>query len=59
MSTIGFVVINAEDHNIIKANGKIMFKQAALEESSLSDPRTELGIRISTTVRIKYRKYYI
>ena len=35
-----------------------IIKTAGLEESSFTDPRTGLVIRISTTVRIKYRKYY-
>ena len=33
-------------------------KKAGLEESTLVDPRTNLPIRISTTVRMKYRTYY-
>jgi adenine-specific DNA methylase len=33
-------------------------KTAGMEESSLNDPRTSLQIRISTTVRMKYRKYF-
>ena len=33
-------------------------KTAGMEESSLNDPRTSLPIRISTTVRMKYRKYF-
>jgi len=35
-----------------------MIKNAGIEESSLDDPRTNLKINISTTTRIKYRKYY-
>ena len=34
-----------------------MIKKAGLEDSSLRDPQTGLKIRISTTARIKYRKY--
>ena len=34
-----------------------MIKKAGLEESSLTDPQTGLKIRVSTTARIKYRKY--
>ena len=33
-------------------------KTAGLEESGLTDPRTGLPIRVSTTARIKYRKYF-
>lgn len=29
-----------------------------MEQATLSDPRTGLPIRISTTARIKYRKYF-
>ena len=35
-----------------------MIKNAGIEESSLTDPRTNLKINISTTTRMKYRKYY-
>jgi len=35
-----------------------MIKKAGLESSGSSDPRTKLPVRISTTVRIKYRKYF-
>lgn len=35
-----------------------IYKTAGMESSSLNDPRTSLPIRISTTVRIKYRKYF-
>tara|TARA_B100001029_G_scaffold172373_1_gene170080 strand:+ start:343 stop:753 length:411 start_codon:yes stop_codon:yes gene_type:complete len=33
-------------------------KTAGMEESTLTDPRTNLKIRVSTTARIKYRKYF-
>lgn len=33
-------------------------KKAGMEQSTLSDPRTNLPIRVSTTARIKYRKYF-
>ena len=35
-----------------------MLKKAVLEQSTLIDPRTNLDIKVSTTARIKYRKYY-
>ena len=35
-----------------------IIKTAGMEESTLTDPRTGLPIRISTTVRMKYRKYF-
>jgi hypothetical protein len=35
-----------------------IYKIAGIEDSSLTDPRTSLPIRISTTARIKYRKYF-
>ena len=35
-----------------------MIKKAGMEQATLSDPRTGLPIRISTTARIKYRKYF-
>tara|TARA_B100001027_G_C16120372_1_gene264617 strand:+ start:246 stop:659 length:414 start_codon:yes stop_codon:yes gene_type:complete len=38
--------------------GDIMIKKAGMEQATLSDPRTGLPIRISTTARIKYRKYF-
>ena len=37
---------------------KDIHKKAEIEESSLTDPRTSLPIRVSTTARIKYRKYF-
>ena len=36
----------------------MFIKQSGLEQSSLQDPRTNLPIRISTTTRVKYRRYY-
>lgn len=33
-------------------------KNAGMEQSTMTDPRTNLPIRISTTVRKKYRKYF-
>ena len=33
-------------------------KKAGLEESGVTDNRTQLPIRVSTTVRLKYRKYF-
>jgi len=36
----------------------VMYKKAEIEDSGLTDPRTNLPIRISTTTRIKYRKYF-
>jgi len=33
-------------------------KNAGMEQATLSDPRTGLPIRVSTTARIKYRKYF-
>ena len=36
----------------------VMHKKAGMEESNLTDPRTNLPIRVSTTVRLKYRKYF-
>jgi len=33
-------------------------KTAGMEEAGLTDPRTGLPIRVSTTVRLKYRKYF-
>jgi len=36
----------------------MIYKNSGLEESSMSDPRTELPIHVSTTVRKKYREYY-
>ena len=33
-------------------------KKAGAEPSVLTDPRTNLPIRVTTTVRIKYRKYF-
>ena len=33
-------------------------KRAGLEESGVIDGRTQLPIRVSTTVRLKYRKYF-
>jgi adenine-specific DNA methylase len=42
--------------------GRIMnkefLKEAGIEEATLSDPRTGLPIRVSTTTRMKYRKYF-
>jgi len=35
-----------------------MYKKAGFEDAGLTDPRTNLPIRISTTTRIKYRKYF-
>ena len=35
-----------------------MIKEAGLEKSTLTDPRTGLQIRVSTTARMKYRKYF-
>ena len=35
-----------------------IIKIAGMEESGLTDPRTGLPIRVSTTVRLKYRKYF-
>lgn len=35
-----------------------IIKTAGMEESTLTDPRTGLTIRVSTTVRMKYRKYF-
>ncbi len=35
-----------------------IIKSAGMEEATLSDPRTGLPIRVSTTARIKYRKYF-
>lgn len=37
---------------------KKIIKRAGMEQSTLSDPRTNLPIRVSTTARIKYRKYF-
>lgn len=34
-----------------------MIKKAGLEESSVTDPQTGLKVRVSTTARIKYRKF--
>jgi adenine-specific DNA methylase len=36
----------------------MIHKKAGLEEANLTDPRTNLPIRVSTTVRLKYRKYF-
>ena len=33
-------------------------KKAGMEQSTLSDPRTNLPIRVSTTVRKNYRRYF-
>ena len=33
-------------------------KKAGMEESGLTDPRTNLPIRVSTTVRKNYRRYF-
>jgi len=33
-------------------------KNAGMEQATLTDPRTGLPIRVSTTARIKYRKYF-
>lgn len=33
-------------------------KQAGLEDSGVTDSRTQLPIRVSTTARIKYREYF-
>ena len=33
-------------------------KKAGMEESGMTDPRTNLPIRVSTTARIKYREYF-
>lgn len=35
-----------------------ILKKAGMEESALTDPRTGLKISVSTTVRLKYRKYF-
>lgn len=35
-----------------------MIKEAGIEKSTLTDPRTGLQIRVSTTARLKYRKYF-
>ena len=35
-----------------------IIKKAGMEQSTLTDPRTNLPIRMSTTARIKYRKYF-
>jgi hypothetical protein len=35
-----------------------IIKNAGMEEATLTDPRTGLPIRVSTTARIKYRKYF-
>ena len=34
-----------------------MIKKAGLEESSVRDPQTGLKVRVSTTARMKYRKF--
>jgi hypothetical protein len=34
-----------------------MIKKAGLEESSVTDPQTGLKVRVSTTARMKYRKF--
>lgn len=36
----------------------MIIKNSALEETGRIDPRTTLPIRVSTTVRMKYRGYY-
>ncbi len=36
----------------------LIYKSAGMEDSGLTDPRTNLPIRVSTTARIKYRKYF-
>lgn len=35
-----------------------LLKIAGMEEAGMTDPRTGLPIRVSTTVRMKYRKYF-
>lgn len=35
-----------------------IIKEAGMEQSTLTDPRTNLPIRVSTTIRKKYREYY-
>ena len=35
-----------------------IIKSAGMEQAALTDPRTGLPIRVSTTARIKYRKYF-
>jgi len=35
-----------------------IIKKAGMEQATLTDPRTGLPIRVSTTARIKYRKYF-
>ena len=35
-----------------------LIKKSGMEEAALTDPRTGLPIRVSTTARIKYRKYF-
>jgi len=37
---------------------EVMHKKAGMEDAGLTDPRTSLPIRVSTTARIKYRKYF-
>jgi hypothetical protein len=48
--------------NILKALGQDMqngiIKNAGMEQATLTDPRTGLPIRVSTTARMKYRKYF-
>jgi adenine-specific DNA methylase len=36
----------------------MMYKKAGMEDTGMTDPRTNLPIRVSTTARIKYRKYF-
>jgi adenine-specific DNA methylase len=35
-----------------------IIKNAGMEQATLTDPRTGLPIRVSTTARLKYRKYF-
>ena len=37
---------------------EMIHKEAGMEDAGLTDPRTNLPIRVSTTARIKYRKYF-
>jgi hypothetical protein len=37
---------------------KGFIKKAGLEESGVTDSKSQLPIRVSTTVRLKYRKYF-
>lgn len=36
----------------------MIYKEAGLEKSSMTDPRTKRVIRVSTTVRLEYEKHY-